>query len=175
MTEKRLTHLYWGYGKGKTTAVMGLALRALGTGWKVLIVQFLKESASGEVRMLEDLGVPVFRCTHSDRFVFQMDEEEKIRTRASHEQALKQAIDMVHKEKVDMLILDEAGSACETEMLDREMLKAFVNQKPEHLELVMTAHKLEDWMYEAADYVTHMEMQKHPYNQGILARDGVDF
>ena len=75
--EKGLVHLYWGDGKGKTTAAMGLALRALAAGSRVVIVQFLKGSQSGEIELLSQLGAKIYRGKPGHKFVFQMNEEEK--------------------------------------------------------------------------------------------------
>ena len=76
-----LLHLYYGDGKGKTTAAMGLALRALGSGKRVVIVQFLKGGQRGELPLLEQLGAVVYRCKAGQKFVFQMNEAEKAATR----------------------------------------------------------------------------------------------
>ena len=83
-----LLHLYYGDGKGKTTAAMGLALRALGSGKRVVIVQFLKGGQSGEIPLLEQLGATVYRGKAGQKFVFQMNEAEKAATRALQNQNL---------------------------------------------------------------------------------------
>ena len=80
-TEQGLLHLYWGDGKGKTTAAMGLALRALGQGKRVVIVQFLKGGSSGEIPLLEQLGAKIYRGKAGQKFVFQMNEAEKAAAR----------------------------------------------------------------------------------------------
>ena len=82
MEQMGLLHLYYGDGKGKTTAAMGLALRALGSGKKVVIVQFLKGGKSGEIPLLEQLGATVYRGKAGQKFVFQMNDAEKAATRA---------------------------------------------------------------------------------------------
>mgnify|MGYP003222180335 CR=1 FL=1 len=82
MMEQGLLHLYWGDGKGKTTAAMGLALRALGSGKRVVIVQFLKGGQSGEIPLLAQLGAKIFRGKGGQKFVFQMNEAEKAAARA---------------------------------------------------------------------------------------------
>ena len=102
-----LLHLYYGDGKGKTTAAMGLALRALGSGKRVVIVQFLKGGQSGEIPLLEQLGATVYRGKAGQKFVFQMNEAEKAATRALQNKNLAAAL----AQPCDMLVLDEAGSA----------------------------------------------------------------
>ena len=90
--ELGLVHLYWGEGKGKTTAAMGLALRALGQGARVVIVQFLKGADTGEVPLLRQLGAEIYRGKAGQKFVFQMDEAEKAATRRLQDQNLAAAL-----------------------------------------------------------------------------------
>ena len=109
MEQMGLLHLYYGDGKGKTTAAMGLALRALGSGKKVVIVQFLKGGKSGEIPLLEQLGATVYRGKAEQKFVFQMNDAEKVATRALQDRNLTVAM----TQEADLLVLDEAGSAWE--------------------------------------------------------------
>ena len=92
MMEQGLLHLYWGDGKGKTTAAMGLALRALGSGKRVVIVQFLKGGQSGEIPLLAQLGAKIFRGKGGQKFVFQMNEAEKAAARAVQNENLTAAL-----------------------------------------------------------------------------------
>ena len=110
MEQMGLLHLYYGDGKGKTTAAMGLALRALGSGKRVVIVQFLKGGRSGEIPLLEQLGAKVFRGKAGQKFVSQMNEAEKAATRALQDANLAAAM----AEPADLLILDEATSSIDT-------------------------------------------------------------
>ncbi len=172
MTAARgLTHLYWGEGKGKTTAAMGLALRARGAGRKVVIVQFLKGGQSGEIPLLRSLGVQVFRGKAGMKFSFQMNEEEKAETRAMQTDNLRRALEC----EAGLLVLDEACSAWQTGLVDRELLRQAVLGKPESQELVLTGRQPPEWMWEAADYITEMRCHRHPYERGIAAREGVEF
>ena len=125
MMEQGLLHLYWGDGKGKTTAAMGLALRALGSGKRVVIVQFLKGGQSGEIPLLAQLGAKIFRGKGGQKFVFQMNEAEKAATRAVQNENLTAAL----AEPADLLILDEAGSAWELDMVDKDLLRRAVLRK----------------------------------------------
>ena len=150
MMEQGLLHLYWGDGKGKTTAAMGLALRALGSGKRVVIVQFLKGG---------------------QKFVFQMNETEKAAARAVQNENLTAAL----AEPADLLILDEAGSAWELDMVDKDLLRRAVLERPAAQECVLTAHKAPQWMLDAADYSTEMKCRRHPYQKGIKARKGIEY
>ena len=169
--EQGLLHLYYGDGKGKTTAAMGLALRALGSGKRVVIVQFLKGGTSGEIPPLAQLGAEIYRGKAGQKFVFQMNEAEKAATRALQNENLKQAM----ARPADLLVLDEAGSAWELDMVDKALLRQAVEARPAGQECVLTAHQPPDWMLEAADYVTEMKCHRHPYQKGIPARKGIEY
>lgn len=170
-TEMGLIHLYWGEGKGKTTAAAGLALRALSAGRRVVIVQFLKGSPSGEIPLLEQMGAIVYRDKPGQKFVFRMNEAEKSAARQTQTQNLTAAL----AENADLLILDEACAACALEMVDTALLRRAVERKPQGQELVLTGRDPADWMLSAADYCTEMRCHKHPYEKGISARKGIEY
>ena len=166
-----LVHLYWGEGKGKTTAAMGLALRSLGAGRKVVVVQFLKGGPSGEIPLLEQLGARVFRGKAGQKFTFQMSEAEKAETKALQTENLRWALAL----EADLLVLDEACAAWQKDLVDRALLKGAVLERPEGREVVLTGREPPEWMREAADYVTEMRCHRHPFEQGVPARRGVEF
>lgn len=165
-----LCHVYWGDGKGKTTAAMGLALRALGSGLRVTVVQFLKDGQSGELAPLRRLGAKVCSGTPGMKFVYQMTAKEKASACAEHTSLLEAAL----KEPCDMLVLDEACAACQFGMVEEALLKKAVCGRPQGMEVVLTGRQPVQWMLEAADYSTEM-CCRHPYEQGIAARKGVEF
>jgi cob(I)alamin adenosyltransferase len=169
--ERGLRHLYWGQGKGKTTAAMGLALRSIGAGRRVVIVQFLKGADSGEIPLLRQLGAQVFRGKAGQKFVSQMTAEERAQTRQMQTEHLRQALAL----EADVLILDEACAAWQKDMVDRELLQRAVLDKPAAQELVLTGRQPAPWMVEAADYNTEMRCHRHPYEKQIPARKGVEF
>lgn len=169
--QQGLIHLYWGEGKGKTTAAMGLALRALGNGKRVVIVQFLKGGDSGEIPLLRSLGATVYRGKSGQKFVYQMSEAEKAQTRDMQTENLRRAL----ADTADLLILDEACAACRLNMVEESQLRQAVLEKPMEQELVLTGREPADWMREAADYSTEMRCHRHPFKQGIGARKGVEY
>lgn len=169
--QQGLIHLYWGEGKGKTTAAMGLALRALGNGKRVVIVQFLKGGDSGEIPLLRSLGAAVYRGKSGQKFVYQMSEAEKAQTRDMQTENLRRAL----ADTADLLILDEACAACRLDMVEESLIKQAVLEKPAEQELVLTGREPADWMREAADYSTEMRCHRHPFKQGIGARKGVEY
>jgi len=174
---KGLTHFYFGDGKGKTTAALGLALRAAGCGEKVVIVQFLKDWACGELSSLKLLhNVSVFRGKSSGGvFVHEMTSAEKAETKTIHDLNLKKALEMQENGECDLLILDEALDAYQLGVLDKELFEKLLINKPEHLELVITGHNPEPLLLERADYVTEMVKRKHPFDEGVAARKGIEF
>lgn len=168
---KGLVHLYWGDGKGKTTAAFGLALRMLGSGGTVTVVQFLKDGQSSELEPLRCLGAAVYSGQAGTGFFSQMTPEERRTVRARHDALLTQALET----PCDLLVLDEACAACRLGMVDEDLLRRAVLERPEGQEVVLTGRDPAEWMQQAADYSTEMRCHKHPYQQGITARKGVEY
>ena len=119
MAKKGLTHLYYGSGKGKTTAALGLALRASGAGLRVVIVQFLKDRPCGELTQLALLpNITVLRGKAGKAFIRGLDEAEREATREIQNANLQRARVLVQRGQCDLLILDEALDACQLGLLD---------------------------------------------------------
>ena len=169
--DKGLVHLYCGDGKGKTTAAMGLALRALGQGMRVVVVQFLKNGTSGELEPLKKLGAAVYSGQPGAKFTFQMNAEEKAQATKENNARVAEAL----QQPCDLLILDEICAARNSGMVDEALAKQAVLERPRHREVVLTGRNPEAWMVEAADYITEMQPRRHPYEQGIPARKGIEF
>jgi cob(I)alamin adenosyltransferase len=169
--------VYYGAGKGKTSAALGLALRASGSGKRTAIVQFLKDIASGELVQLGLLpNVTVLRGKDPSRmFAFNMDDEARAATRRIHDENLSRALNLARDGGCDVLVLDEALDALELGLLDSDMFSELLRDKPAPLELVITGHRPIDWVIELADYVTEMVKHKHPYDCGVSGRRGIEF
>lgn len=165
-----MVHLYWGDGKGKTTAAMGLALRALGHGLRVVIVQFLKDGSSGEIEPLRRLGATVYACPNA-KFTWLMTEEERLQARENATTALHQALSTPW----DLLVLDEACAAYENDLINRDLLQETVTSADSASEVVLTGRSPADWMLSTADYSTEMRACQHPYTKGIVAREGIEY
>ena len=173
---KGLIHIYHGEGKGKTTAAIGLAVRAAGTGNRVLIAQFLKGSPSGEVKVLQSIaGITLMRCEELKKFSWDMTEEEKRQVCQQHDDMVKTAVEQANNGLCDMLVLDEALGACCVGLLSEDRILTFLQEKPEGLEVVLTGRGPSERLLAIADYVTEMHKEKHPYDKGIMARKGVEF
>ena len=177
MADDGLMHIYFGDGKGKTTAALGLALRAAGCGKSVVIVQFLKDWKCGELDSLAILpNVTVFRGKASGGvFIYEMSEEQRAETKAIHDENLLSVLNLYKKSKYDLLVLDEAIDAYNLGVLDADMFMGLIEKKPADLELVITGHDPDAKMLGYADYVTEMVKRKHPYDLGVAARRGVEF
>ncbi|MDD3192536.1 MAG: cob(I)yrinic acid a,c-diamide adenosyltransferase [Oscillospiraceae bacterium] len=169
-----LVHLYHGDGKGKTTAAMGLALRAAGRGYPVLIVQFLKRGDSGEIRALEQLGIRTLAYPQLPGFSFRMTAEQKKSCLIAHMGNLERARAYCAAAPEGLLVLDEAVGACRKGLLEEQALLHFLKNRPRGWEVVLTGRDPSAALLQAADYVTQMKKEKHPFDLGVPARDGVE-
>lgn len=165
-----LVHLYCGEGKGKTTAAMGLALRALGRSLSVVVLQFCKDGRSGEVRPLVRLGATMLAGNPDGRFVAQLTEAKRMLLRTRQDELLRKACSL----DADLLVLDEACFAARQDLVDQRLLKSAVVERPPHREVVITGRDPLPWMLDAADYITEMRCVRHPYEQGVTARKGIE-
>ena len=171
-----LIHLYTGDGKGKTTAALGLLLRAHGCGLKVVLVQFLKGRDSGEMHSLEKLpSVTVLRYTQELGFYKSASEPNRDEMNRQNNANLSEAYRMVSENLCDLLVLDEICAAYNKGAVDTALVDKLISGKPSALELVLTGRNAPPHFAEAADYVTEFMKRKHPYDKGIAAREGVEF
>ena len=171
-----MIHVYYGDGKGKTTAALGLTLRAHGGSLRCVVVQFLKDWNVGELEALKILGIPALRgIAEGPSFSNEMSEAEKEKTRKIHEWNLRIAFQWGIEGNRDFIVLDEALDALNLNLLGEEPLRQYLDEQREKLEIVITGHQPVDWIMERADYVTEMVKHVHPFDRGITARKGVEF
>ena len=176
METKGYVHVYTGNGKGKTTAAMGLALRMLAAGRRVVVVQFLKDGESGEVRLLaEHFGVPVFAGKVSDKFTWSMTPEELAATCELHDGNLASALAELEGAQEGLLVLDEALDALSKGLVDEALVDRALDMSARGVEVALTGRAPSRKVVEKADYITEMRCEKHPYAQGICAREGVEY
>lgn len=169
-----LIHIYCGDGKGKTTAAIGLAVRAAGSGKKVLLLQFFKDGKSSEFSALAHVpGIETVPQTRTFGFSWTLTPEEKEEARGYYAGLLEEAFRRAGG--FDLLVLDEAMSACTTGMIDETRLLALLAGKPAELEVVLTGRNPSQALLDAADYVTEMKKIKHPYERGVAARKGIEY
>ena len=168
--ENGLVQIYYGDGKGKTTAAFGLAFRCAGWGRRVVIAQFLKSSPCGELTAAERF--PTLTVLRSKGF--QMNDEEKAVVAENCRTLLRQAAELARAEDARLLVLDEVIDALRG-FLPQEELCAFLDERPAGLEVVLTGHDLPPVLEPRADYITRFAKEKHPYDRGVTARREIEF
>jgi len=169
---KGYVQVYTGNGKGKTTAALGLGLRAAGAGLRVYVAQFVKGMKYSELDILEKLSDSItIRQYGRDCFIFKKPEEEDIR---AAREGLKEVREVMCSGKYDVIVLDEANIATYYNLFSVDDLLDFIRSKPEDIELVITGRMADPMVIEEADLVTEMKEIKHYYQKGIQARDGIE-
>jgi len=174
--KKGLIHVYTGDGKGKTTASVGLSVRALAHGLKVCYAYFNKKPANygnTEVDLLDKLGAIIYG-TDAQHPSF-----DKSVTHAKHREITKRNFKklrhFIEKNDFDLLVIDELLISVRDGFLEEEDILNFFNNKPKKLELVLTGRGATDKIMDKADYVSNVQMIKHPYQKGLNSRKGIEF
>lgn len=171
-----LTHVYCGDGKGKTTAAIGLGVRACGSGKRVLLVQFLKGDSSSELAALKNVSnFSILPAPHSIKFTFNMTKQELAETAALCAARFREAVVAVNADGCDLLILNEVFGAISCNLLNNEILIELIKNKPQKLELVLTGRDPKPEVLELADYISEVKKVKHPFDKGLPARRGIEF
>ncbi len=172
--EEGLVQVYTGNGKGKTSAAFGAALRAIGRGLKVYIIQFIKGGFDyGELHIAEKLPNLKLAAFGRGRFVTDVSPQEEDVKLAR--EAFKVAKSAVQNGDYDMVILDEINVALNLKLVNVNETLQLIKNKPKHVELVLTGRYAPQRIVEIADLVTEMKEVKHPFNQGIKPRKGIEF
>ena len=172
--DKGLVQVYTGDGKGKTSAAFGLALRAIGRGLHVYIIQFIKGGFDyGElyvVKRLPNLSLEAF-----GRGEFIEEEHPKKEDYKHAQNAMKLAEKIVTEGEHDIVILDEINVALRLRLIKLESVLKLIKQRPSHVELVLTGRHAPNEILQVADLVTDMKDVKHPYREGFQARKGIEY
>ena len=178
MVEKKgLTIVYTGKGKGKTTAALGIALRATGHNKKISMIQFIKGSWHyGEMSSSKRLEPEFEMVAVGKGFVGILDDNSP---REDHEKIAQEAIkisnEKIHSGKYDIVILDEVNYAVNLQLISINDVLNLIKDKPSDVDLVLTGNYAKDEVIEMADLVTEMKQVKHPFQRGIKAKEGIDF
>ena len=169
--EKGLIHIYTGEGKGKTTAGMGLLIRALGRGLNVKVIQLFKRN-TGEQFFFENSGFNYlqFKPLHPFFKTYNKNELESLR-----QEFLGFWREATEDMNYDIILIDEIGPGVAWGVIDEGLVLDLIKRKPEKTELVMTGRDFPLSIIEKADYVSEINKIKHPYDKGILARKGIEF
>lgn len=178
MEEKNgLIIVHTGNGKGKTTAALGLAIRAWGDGLRVLILQFIKGGWKyGEIETIKKLGeidgrIELKRLGKG----FQRNTDDKAEHIEAAREALREAGNAFESGNYDLIILDEINYAVKFELITVEDVKALLAKRPAELHVVLTGRDAKEEIIDMADLVTEMKLIKHPYQKGIKAQKGIEF
>jgi len=167
-----LIQIYTGDGKGKTTAALGLAMRAAGHDFKIAIIQFMKIWNYGEIKSLRRLGIDLFRYGTRE-FVDPKNPSPIDLDQARR--ALSKAEELMRKGDYDVLILDEINVAVDFNLIALKRVVDLLDKKPDNLELVLTGRNCPQELIERADLVSIIDEIKHPYKKGVKARKGIEF
>jgi cob(I)alamin adenosyltransferase len=171
---KRLIQVYTGTGKGKTTAALGLAMRALGHGLKVYIIQFMKGNIRyGEVETARQLSPNVVIKQMGRETFVDRNNPDKVDIELA-QKGFQLAKEVIAGEEYDIVILDEINVAVEYGLISLEALLNLLDSKPPHVELILTGRDAKREVIEKADLVTEMVEVKHYYGNGIHSRDGIE-
>lgn len=175
--EKGLIIVHTGGGKGKSTAAFGMAMRSLGQGMKVGIVQFIKGAiATGEAAMIEKLseqGFPIEMHTMGEGFTWKTQDRE--RDVATAMQGWEKATELIRDPSFDLIILDELNIATKYEYIPVDLVVDELLDKREMLHVVITGRNASEQLLEVADLASEMKVIKHPYSKGIKPQRGVEF
>ena len=177
MGEDGLVIVYTGGGKGKTTAALGMALRAVGYGHKVCMIQFIKGSWHyGEMDSSKKLAPEFELVAIGKGFVGILDDTSPKEDHEKYaEEAIKVCKDKILSEKYDLIILDEINYAVNLSLINIKNVVDLIKLKPKKLDLVLTGNHAKEEILKLADLVTEMKEIKHPFQSGIKAKKGIDF
>jgi cob(I)alamin adenosyltransferase len=176
MAEKGLVHIYTGSGKGKTTAALGLALRAAGWGKKVIIYQFLKPPALklGERKALAKSKLPIKIKAVDVKWNLQK-KNNKAQVCDKINQTCREIQTVAKKGKYDLIILDEIIYCCSKKLVFVECIKNIIKSKKKSVEIVLTGRNAAKELIKLADIVTEMKEIKHPFKKNVKARKGIEY
>ncbi len=171
-----LMHLYTGDGKGKTTCSMGLALRFLGHGRRVLIAQYIKNGHSGEIDALRSFeNALIADMPQVCKFTFQMTESELNKCRQENDAACARLTDIIEKFKPELTVLDEIAAAVSLGVLGEAAALSVIDAALETGEVCATGFKAPECLIERADYISEIAKRRHPFDKGIGARECVEW
>jgi cob(I)alamin adenosyltransferase len=175
--KKGLLLVYTGNGKGKTTAALGLCVRAIGYKWKICLVQFVKGSWKyGELKGLKALQPWVELHVVGEGFVGIIDDNKDI---SVHQKAAREGLALAAEKmksgEFPLVILDELNVAMSLELIERKDVEVLLDARSEEQNLVITGRGAPDWLVERADLVTEMKEIKHSFQAGIEAQKGIDW
>lgn len=174
--KKGYLQIYTGNGKGKTTAALGLAIRAAGAGMNVIFSQFVKSMNTSELNIINNIdNIKVFRYASSKKFAWDMNDEEKAELKNEMQLQLKDTIRTSKEKQCDVVVFDELLGAFHGEYIGKQDILDIIENRPESCEYIITGRAAPDWLIEKADLVSSVEPIKHYMDEGVNARKGIEF
>lgn len=174
---KGYVQVYTGNGKGKTTAAVGLGVRAAGDGYNVFMVQFLKSGSTGELESIKKLSpnFKIFRFEKKRGFFWTLNDEEKAELKLEIQEAYRFCLDTLKNNECDILIMDEIMGALSNELISKKQILQLIAAKPYNMELILTGRNVPEDIVDKADLVTEMREIKHYFSKGVPAREGIEY
>jgi cob(I)alamin adenosyltransferase len=170
--ERGYVQVYTGDGKGKTTAALGVAVRAAGHGFRTYVGQFMKGQSYGEIEALRDHPLITIEQYGSPRCLRR--EDVTVDDVARARQGMERALDAMASGRYEIVVLDEVNVALWFGLVSTQAVLAFLDRRPSHVELILTGRRAAAEVIERADLVTEMTQVKHYYHEGVPARDGIE-
>ncbi len=175
--ERGLIQVYTGDGKGKTTAAIGQGIRAYGNGLKVYMLQFLKGGKTGELSTIDELGenFKIFRFEKPKDFTWNLTKEELEELKLEIKEGYNFILEVIKENKCDLLIIDEIMAVLSNKFLTLEEVLYILDNKPENMEIILTGRNVPNEIIEKSNLVTEMKCIKHYFEEGVPAREGIEF
>ncbi len=168
-----MIHLYYGYGKGKTTAAVGLATRMLGSRKAVLYVSFLKDGSSNEFNILTKYVNLKLIQNNFKGFYFQLTEDDREKAKLDQLELLREGLRL--SKEYDLIILDELLDLIDLEIISEQETINYLKQFNANCEIVITGHSEYIELIDLSDYCVEFNSKKHPYDKGVTARKGIEY
>lgn len=175
MEHNACVHLYTGHGKGKTTAALGLALRAAGHGMKSIIIQFMKGQQYGELDAVKRFDGLITIEQHGSAEFCRPDDENAEEHRRYANQAIERSREVLYGGSYPLVVLDEIVTAHLFKLIGLNEILGLLKGRPAHVELVLTGRGAPKELIDACDLVTEMKEVKHYYTAGVGARKGIEY
>jgi len=177
--EKGLIHVYHGDGKGKTTASVGLAIRAAGNGEKVMFVQFMKDGSSGEIEVLKGIKGVTYKCAEGPVAFYSTlkgsEKEQFDNSQRALFRCVEEKIAEFGRGQGGLIVLDEATYVMNYGIISVNDFETLLKNKPQNVEIVITGRNPDATILAISDYVSEMKCEKHPFSNGIPARKGIEY
>ncbi|QEH62256.1 cob(I)alamin adenosyltransferase [Spiroplasma chinense] len=176
MNKKGCFHIYYGNGKGKTSVLNGMCLRAKGSNMNVKYLRFLKNMKTSENDMLSKIGVEVENFYHfSKKFIWDMNPQEVEEFKVESLKGLERLEQLLQDESVDLILVDELLGVIENGFFDKEHVVKIINNRKSNIEIAVSGRVIYEQMSEIADLISEVKEIKHYYEKGVTARKGIEY